>query len=163
MGYKEAADNIVSYILNNHIYPDYLIYPIVFLYRHYLELQLKLIIRNGNKYGYKLLNKLKEYGNCHDINKLWKECRNISLLKWPDLPIGSINAIKACINEFWEIDKSSTSFRYPFRLDGEHSLPDLTHIDIINFSRTMKSIEIFLVWDCDSISFDLEETKINDY
>lgn len=40
-GYKSAGDIAVQYVVENNWYQDFLVYPIVFLYRHYLELRLK--------------------------------------------------------------------------------------------------------------------------
>jgi hypothetical protein len=45
IGYKMAADVLIE---NSGRYPDFLIYPIVFLYRQYIELRLKQIIIQGN-------------------------------------------------------------------------------------------------------------------
>jgi hypothetical protein len=43
-GYKKAADILVEYIKDTKTNQDYLVYPIVFLYRHHLELIIKEII-----------------------------------------------------------------------------------------------------------------------
>src|SRR4030042_2814002 len=49
IGYKDAADILVSHIEEKRRYQDTLVYPIVFLYRQYLELALKDIIRKGQR------------------------------------------------------------------------------------------------------------------
>lgn len=43
IGYKEAGDLLLQYALNVGR-QNVLVYPIIFLYRHYIELQLKEII-----------------------------------------------------------------------------------------------------------------------
>ena len=47
-GYKLGADLLVQYVTETHKNQDRLIYPIVFLYRQYLELRLKELIKNGS-------------------------------------------------------------------------------------------------------------------
>ncbi|MFT7087557.1 MAG: hypothetical protein ACJAZX_000994 [Rickettsiales bacterium] len=48
-GYKEAANLIAEQIMGKRVYKKYaMIYPIMYLYRHYLELQLKNLIRGNN-------------------------------------------------------------------------------------------------------------------
>ena len=41
LGYKEIADIAVDRLLDINHMPDYQAYPIIFLYRHYLEVRLK--------------------------------------------------------------------------------------------------------------------------
>lgn len=41
MGYKRAGDILVQYVADNDWDQDFLVYPITFLYRQYLELRLK--------------------------------------------------------------------------------------------------------------------------
>jgi hypothetical protein len=48
-GYKEAANLIAEQTMGKRVYKKYaMIYPIMYLYRHYLELQLKNLIRGNN-------------------------------------------------------------------------------------------------------------------
>ena len=75
IGYKMAGDLIVQHMEN--IEKNNLVFPIVFLYRHYIELRLKEIINNG----YLLLNIKNDnqihYMKEHNIDKLWNETKNI--------------------------------------------------------------------------------------
>ena len=48
--YKEAAEKLVKDVITSRRQRDTLVYPIVFLYRHYIELRLKEIIRAGRKF-----------------------------------------------------------------------------------------------------------------
>ncbi len=52
VGYKEAADSLVDSIANQKGSADSLIFPIVFLYRHYIEIRLKSLLHDGS-YGHK--------------------------------------------------------------------------------------------------------------
>lgn len=58
-GYRIAAERLVDNVLTTQTERDTLIYPIVFLYRHYIEIQLKEIIIIGSEYLGKSGNMLK--------------------------------------------------------------------------------------------------------
>ena len=47
IGYKEAADKLVENIMDTPRYQDTLVFPICFLYRQYIELRLKELIKSG--------------------------------------------------------------------------------------------------------------------
>src|SRR6266849_9877987 len=46
-GYRRGARLLVEYVAENARDQDYLVYPIIFLYRHHIELALKNIIVRG--------------------------------------------------------------------------------------------------------------------
>lgn len=46
-GYREAADKLVHDVVESGTNQDILVFPISFLYRQYIELQLKHIIRES--------------------------------------------------------------------------------------------------------------------
>ena len=71
MGYKRAGDLVAEHArtqLGQHT----LVYPAVFLYRHYIELRLKEIVQGGNW----LVGKPPEFPKHHNINDLWRKCRD---------------------------------------------------------------------------------------
>src|SRR5947209_4225244 len=72
--YKLAADRLVQTLHINSspdIYLDALVLPIVFLYRHYVELTLKDLVSDGNeKFGNPPIDFTK-YG--HRIDQWWNE------------------------------------------------------------------------------------------
>lgn len=45
-GYKRGASILAGYVDSQQEYQDTLIFPILFLYRHYIELMLKQILKN---------------------------------------------------------------------------------------------------------------------
>ena len=149
-GYKRAADVLEDHIVNQHRYDvDTLVYPIVFLYRHYLELQLKAIIIGGFVFaGYTLsidgdlLNdRVGELYVTHKVDVLWKRCRSILVEVWPDGPEDELNAVDKCIEEICEFDLNSMAFRYPVDKEGNSSLPDsLQFINVRHLTETMEKI-----------------------
>ncbi len=132
-GYKIAADSLVKKVIRTKRHQDSLVYPIVFLYRHYIELLLKKILLDG----YRLLDKTQEVPTVHKLDYLWRECRAILLEIWPEEDTTALDSIETCIKNIMEIDPSSTGFRYPVDKNDKPSLPELTHINIRHLSTTI--------------------------
>ena len=72
-GYKDAGDKLVEYVLAKATDQDILIYPIVFLYRQYIELRLKEIIKHGRI----LLEEGNDFPKHHKIWDLWCTAKRI--------------------------------------------------------------------------------------
>ncbi len=131
-GYKKAGDLLVEHGIA-HGEQHILVYPAVFLYRQYIELQLKEIIRNGNWFLDISQHCSVGFPTHHNIAELWRECRNI--LKNIDeeeyQKLGEderdkykndLDAIEQGINEFSEWDPNSQAFRYPIDKDDNPSV-----------------------------------------
>jgi len=71
--YKTAADILVHRTVQNNTDKDALVYPIVFLYRQYLELGLKEIIREGRLF----LDEGNEFLKVHRLHDLWPTVKEI--------------------------------------------------------------------------------------
>jgi len=65
--YQEA----VNLLLSNTERRNFVVFPTIFLYRHYIELILKEIILNNWAY----LEISQPFPRSHDIYKLWQICR----------------------------------------------------------------------------------------
>ena len=150
IGYKQAADFLVQYVSQERRYQDTLVYPIAFLYRQYLELRLKQLIRSGSMLLDILHNSKKPH---HGIYQYWKQCRSILENIWPNEKAADFNIIEECVAEFVRVDPSSTGFRYPTSKNGSLSLEGLTHINLRNLGEVMNRIAALL----DSASTGIEE------
>ena len=155
-GYKMGAELIVQSLLENNIHIDFLIYPIGFLYRHYLELQLKNLIKNGNL----LLKNSEEFPLHHDINKLWKECRPILEAVFQESHSQDFDAVAEYLEQYAQADPSSMAFRYPEGKNGEKSLNRITHINIRNLAEIMNHLSALL--DGADMSIQVEHYRLND-
>lgn len=62
-GYKRAANILVDHVDQNNCDQDFVAFPVLFLYRHYIELKLKEIIQKGRQ----LLDEEGTYPTHHDI------------------------------------------------------------------------------------------------
>ena len=124
--YKDAGDRLVEYTQTDKTSINFLVFPILFLYRHYLELALKQIILAATKYIEK------EQGDIftnHDLSKLWKRTKDlISEIKM-DIQCDDIIAVENQILQFYQLDASSQTFRYPIDIKGNI---------FKNFSNTIK-------------------------
>lgn len=126
-GYKQAADTLVNQVDESGENQDTLVYPICFLYRQYIELRLKEIIRSGRR----LLDDPGQFPQHHKIQNLWDYA--VPLLKKVfanestplDLSIPSY-----IVSEFAKVDPESIAFRYPFDNKGANPLKGIWHINL---------------------------------
>jgi hypothetical protein len=139
-GYLKAADCLAYLVIETGRGLDTWLYPIVFLYRHYLELRLKELIVQGSA----LIEVPPNLKLNHDLGELWKSVRKILVTVWSNESTAELDAVEKCIAELCEVDKKSEGFRYPFRKDGKPSLPELNHLNIRNFREVMAAIARFL-------------------
>lgn len=140
IGYKQAGDALVEHIKATQSRQDVLVYPIVFVYRQYLELRLKQLI----KYGRYLLDEPGDFPKTHQLSELWRICR-VALKKIePKIPIQDLEAVGEAIVQFCAVDPTSEGFRYPTDRNGNPSLPaDLKYINVRNLAEVMGGIASF--------------------
>jgi len=130
--YKEAGDlllqNAIETGRRNH-----LVFPTVFLYRHYIELILKEIILNNREY----LDISGPFPRGHDIYRLWEICRKhmqeadklvdpqFAESKGYEEEIVTVyDALEVDLQRFAEIDPGSEHFRYPVDSRGNPIVVD---------------------------------------
>lgn len=131
-GYRAAADQIVQHVLETGRSPDYLVYPICFLYRQYLELRLKAIIRDGSA----LLEEAPGPYFHHRLRDLWSQARSVIHQVWPDDDSSDIeDAVGSLISDFSDLDPNSETFRYPEDRHGGNPLAGLRYINLENVAK----------------------------
>jgi hypothetical protein len=141
IGYKQAADFLVERVSQERRYQDTLVYPIAFLYRQYLELRLKQLIRMGRA----LLGiPLKKDHLHHGLNQLWICCRKILEEVHPNENANDLDDAEKNFAEFDHVDPASTAFRYPADKEGNASLKNLTHINLRNLAEAIDKIAVLL-------------------
>lgn len=148
-GYKEAADNLVRDVANRRGSADALLYPIVFNYRHYIELRLKSLLHDGRR----LLDIKHKQKAQHKLSKLWPHVRKILEELWPDGDIEQLKAVEVLINQFEEVDPSSTSFRYPKNFEGDNSVHlGMARVNLRNLKDVVGSMSLILEGSAGAIS-----------
>ncbi|MHB0885510.1 MAG: hypothetical protein ACYC41_06450 [Bacillota bacterium] len=148
-GYARGAEILVRHVVDGNRDQDVLVYPIVFLYRHHLELALKDLIRRASDLlGRKLPPRDRNNPLYrHDLDRLWKLAKTLLKDVWPEGDEETLVVVEQRITELAAVDKSSISFRYPENqdVDTTPSLPlDLTHINIRTLGEVMAEIVEFL-------------------
>lgn len=133
-GYKEAADTLVANVEVNQRQQDTFVYPIMFLYRHYLELALKSGIIQAQRF-LGLPPKIPTGGRKgHQINDLWQEYAQ--LIAQIESGGEELRQAGRLIEEFARVEQKPDAFRYPEDSGGK---PTLSGIDLINL-RNVKEI-----------------------
>lgn len=146
-GYKEAADALVDRFLAKELGVDSLAYPIVFLYRHYLELSLKQILLTGRT----LLHQTPDFEEIHGLDKLWSPCRQILKQIWPKESCSTWDNVGRLIHEFAKHDPAGMNFRYPLTTKSkahlmksrQPTLPHLNRVGIRNLYKVMQRLHSF--------------------
>lgn len=132
-GYMKAGAGLVELCTQDGYqhHGNDVVYPILFNYRHGIELALKWIIEiyggGGAPKG-------------HDLLMLWHRCRKI-VERYPDGDFSALNAVESIIEEFHELDSKGQSFRYSRDTKEQFvQLPD-GRIDLTNIRDVMEGVE----------------------
>lgn len=160
-GYRKAADNLVHGVIESSQDQDVLVFPIAFLYRQYIELQLKYIIRESRI----VLSTGNGFPEHHKINDLWNVANELmqDIIKNVDSTANTyitnkdIEQIGQIITNFVELDPDSFSFRYPKDKKGNKNLEGVTHINLRNLHEQIELLRVKLE------KFDLVLALISDY
>src|SRR5436190_6431658 len=118
-GFKRLGDLGVASVEETGHGHDYLVYPILFSYRHFIELSLKEIIRNARR----LLDKQGSVPETHNLAHLWNTAEPL-LMEIEEGSALTYRDVRACLARFDEMDPTSEAFRYPANRSGEDALPD---------------------------------------
>jgi hypothetical protein len=139
-GYRRAAELLVKHVAEEAKDQDTLVYPIVFLLRQLLELQLKAILEILSKIGKRKDGVPKH----HDLSKLWSECKeplnefvSAEDKKW-------FGAIDELMKQIMDVDPSSDAFRFKVRMDGSPSASEIKHIHLGQLYDTIQPISDWL-------------------
>jgi hypothetical protein len=139
-GFKLLADLGVAHLEEAGHDHDYLVYPIVFAYRHHVELALKVTIRDARE----LLDIEGERPKTHKLLALWDLAE--PLLHQIADDGQTYQAVRDCLRRFDELDASSESFRYPVTAAGNLVLPELRNLDLGQMRAIVERLSMFL--DC---------------
>ena len=130
------------------IMDDFRAYPIVFLYRHAIELYLKAIALAGSAM---LALKDQPEIECqqlfknHDLSQLLDHVERVFAVYGWGWNLGnshfrSVADLRKIIGEFQQIDPGSQSFRYPVKKTGEASLEEDFRFNIFKFASILDDL-----------------------
>lgn len=168
-GYREAADKLVHEVVESGTNQDILVFPISFLYRQYIELQLKHIIRESRIF----LGDGATFPEHHKINDLWNTANSLmaKIIKDHDQKIKNyitredVQAIKTIISEFVKIDPDSFAFRYPKDKNGNKNLEGIEYINLRKLHDQMEILKEKLdkYYLCVSLLRDFQDEMRSEY
>lgn len=134
-GYDRAAELLALHVQTENRDQDVLIYPIVFLSRHYLELRLKRTLLDAQD----LLDLPQRMPTHHNLASIWDEVRPLVLEIFAGDDPTDLAQLDTVIRELGSLDRASFAFRYPTDKSGAHSLPeDLRRVNIRRFAETFR-------------------------
>ena len=139
-GFRLGSDVLVDKIIAEPVDQDFLVYPIVFGYRHSVELRLKVLARDlrsllGDGTPAKLI---------HHLAPLWSATRLLLERAFPGENKADRDAAEEIILQLHKADPGSTAFRYPEDAKGN---PSLAHLDLhINLRRLRDGMQGLLLY-----------------
>ena len=127
-GYKRAAEAVIDHVAATRMMQDALVYPVLFLYRQYLELTLKILIADAEE----LAQIDGPPARGHDLNALWARCKQAVVRVMRELDDHSVDLsiIANCVLQFQEADPSAQGFRYPEHHDGSPIRHAASHVNL---------------------------------
>jgi hypothetical protein len=139
-GYRTAAEFMSGHVLKNRHDVEVLVVPILFCYRHWVELRLKDLWALRQT----LANEESPPLGTHDLRALWGHVRPLFEEVWPDGDRAELDRLEVILHELADADPRE-SFRYSVGKDGTPSLPeDLVRINVLNVRRVMAKVAILL-------------------
>lgn len=158
-GYRRAARSLAA-PFEGDVYADFDGYPVLYLYRHALELSLKAVICRGA-----LLMNLLERENPvvpqlfskHDLARLLPAvCAIFRALRldFRQTPVGTIEEFEKAVIEINDIDAGSYAFRYPINTGGQAHLPKGFTINVASFGDTVDILVKYLL----GAAYQIDET-----
>lgn len=152
-GFKRAADVMVEQGIQHRSDLNFLIYPIVFNYRHYLELALKELVMTVRRAE----RDQRPMPTHHRLTPLWDEVRAYALEHGSGEDRESLMAVDSVVREFDRVDPGSMTFRYGVGKSGEQLLPDdMSRIDVRNLAEVMHGTGTFIESYADMLGDALE-------
>ena len=135
-GYRRAADILINHIDESGRDQDFLVYPVLFLYRHHLELLIKQIIglalalaEDPDKHQYKK--------DDHNLNNLWPLAQKLILEVDDSYRPSDFKIVKEVVKALHQADERATDFRYARRNDGTRSLEGIHYVNTLRFGEKM--------------------------
>jgi hypothetical protein len=145
--FKIAADMILDSHQSAKLRPhrDALLFPVLYLYRHCLELKLKDLVLLGARIRFFELAKVAGILEKHGLCPIWTKAKELILDSYPK--DNEAQAAEAIINEFHRVDPDGQTLRYDrkkgtLELRRYKELP--SHIGVADLRTRMDSVYHYL-------------------
>lgn len=141
-GYFEAGARLVASLKEDSSAVDCLIYPLVMVYRHGIEIVLKHLSKTLSR----LCEQSTEPNLTHKLLDNWKIVRRFLNQLEPENE--ALDRVESILKDFVEIDPRGENFRYPEAKDGSMLLQDTSIINVEVFGEGMAYIANYLEGAC---------------
>jgi hypothetical protein len=146
-GYQLGAIKLLDHALDEPRQRDFLVYPIVFLIRLYIELRLKELIQGLNY----CQQQTKDFPSGHNILNLWNDFKIKYQAVGESIADDSFKAMDSIIYELGNTETISMSFRYPVDKDGNK----IQKLETVNLTELRKTfIRVSYMFDGISMQID---------
>lgn len=139
-GYRLAADELVARLSKRGAGEAFICLPILFLYRHSVELYLKALLLDVGA----LQDEEEAIQGRHDLLPLWTAFRSELLAYDPSQDSPWLDRAGNLIGELNQLDGKSFSFRYPVAKDGSLLLTPGQGVHLQHFADVMKELYVVL-------------------
>ncbi len=137
-GYFRAGHVLVDKCRENLNEGHTLVYPILFCYRHALEMVMKLTLDSyGHHFG--VSTPMPD----HNLWRLWESCKAIFSQIDNESAAVDTSIVEKRLKEFHELDTRAEAFRYPVNKQGTLIPLPCEAIDLINLRDVMEGLENF--------------------
>ncbi|MFI9840404.1 hypothetical protein ACIHFD_25445 [Nonomuraea sp. NPDC051941] len=141
LGYRHAAEILVTHVATTGHHQDTLVYPFLLCWRHYVELQLKVLITLLQKW-HRVPGSLPK---THRIDALWGTTKDLLLRDELDSEDAeAVENVEAVLHQLHVFDPTSEHSRYPVKKDGTETLRALPRVHLRRFQEAMERIAHFL-------------------
>lgn len=166
-GYKEAADRLTSGIDTGQHGQDMLVFPIIFLYRHYLELSIKAQIREcqlllGVKRPAHPQSQAQRIlaSQGHDLDGLWKYLQQLMPQVYPTLPDSAVSEIDRVVTAFTRLDPHGDEARYPLTRFEQRTLPELHGINLRRLAEDVSRADVAFTQIGGGIDWEIDRRQL---
>ncbi len=129
LGYRKAAEVLTAFVQETASHQDGLIFPVIFLWRHHLELKLKSISRAASV----LVGRDWQPANEHDLSQLFTSTHALLKDVFAEfdhrVPASEMNDLRKAFAALKTIDSQSMTFRYPEDLGQQAHLEGVRYIN----------------------------------
>lgn len=142
MGYRKAAKLLAEQVIERgHVDElDTVFFAYAFIWRHYMELQLKSLVVTYRV----LLDKKKKDELRHGLWPLWQQLYELMREAEDDVSDPAVKATGRLLKQFHDLDPTSQEFRYDVRTDGSPTLEAVTNLDYGSFHCGLDAVANFL-------------------
>lgn len=143
-GYKSTADALIDHLLTlkNVGRLDTFIFPILFLYRQFIELELKWVfLVYGDVDRSEKIEFIRRAN--HNLMQLWRKTKPVLLEDAIPEEEQEVDIVEDYIKQFHKLDESSFSFRYPITKNLDQILNAEQRINLPNLRQRMDELYHF--------------------